>query len=355
MTWPDAFAPRLSLRLALLLLLPAMLLAGGCRSTSNRASGDPGDEDDEPGVGASGELSPPPGSAIVNRVRIVVGQEAITDLDLRVAADKLRRANRLRGRSPEAAAADFLIERAIVEIEARQESILVSEERMQTEVRRRMQFAGVLNEEDFHKRVERESGLPWDVWYDDLRFEIIKRQLIQVKITVPQATDSEIEQFYRRNRERVGFEVRYREMIFAPRDGSIAEESRIAQLAGDAYNRAAGAPANFGTLAQSIEGNVSPLRAIGGLHDFAGIQEIAESDQNVAGILFNTPVGSVSRPFRDARGRYTIVKVEARRPIPLDKIRDLIRDRLYFEKEGEAFEEWIARRKREVAVQRPGG
>lgn len=353
---PMPVLPDRLLRGSILLLLGAAIASAAlsCQSASTPLEDD--FEDDEP---VAGQERPAPapvddGSVIVNRVRIVVGEEAITDLDLRQAGDKLRRANRLRGRSPEAAAADFLIERAIVEMEARRESILVSEERMQNEMKRRMQFAGIVREEDFRVRVERESGLPWDVWQDDLRYEIIKRQLIQVKITVPQASEAEIEQFYRRNRERVGFEVRYREIIFAPRDSSIAEESRVSQQASAAYNRAASAPGSFGALAQTIEGNVSPLRTVGGLNDYVGIQDLAERDQNLAGILFNTAPGSVSRPFRDARGRYVIIMVEARRPVPLEKIRDLIRDRLYFEKEGEAFEEWIARRKREVAVQRLG-
>lgn len=295
------------------------------------------------------------GSIVLNRVRYVVGDAAITEADLADARDLVRRSGRLGGRNLEEAAAEFMIDRAIVNMEARRESIIVSDERLQNEVQRRMQFAGIIDEKEFRDRVERESNLTYEQWLENMRYELVKRQLIQIRITAPQPDDEEIERFYRRNRDRVGLEVRYREMVFAPRSAGIDEESRVSARANEAFNAASRNPAAFGDVARTFEGNVSPYRPTGGLVDFSNIQEIAERDQRLAMTLYSAPAGIVNRPFRDSRGRYVVTLVEAKRPIPLEKIRDVIRERLYFEKEGEAFEEWIKRRRREIAIIKPGG
>ena len=288
---------------------------------------------------------------IANRVRLVVGSLSITQIDINNQVENLRRSNRP-PRDPEQAAIDRLITRAIVNIEAERESIIVSEARMENEIRRRQQATGIEDFEEFKRVVSRQSGTPFELWVDDLRFEIIKRQLVQIKLTVPQPDEAEVEKFYRRNRGKVGIEIRYREMIFAPNDGSIAEESRVSKLAEQAFARVRANPSGFASVARSMTENVSPLKAFGGLQDYLPIQEIAERDQILAGILYNHAAGQVPRPFRTAGNRYVVVLIEGKRPVPLDKVREQIRQRLYFDKEDEVFEKWLEKRRSEIVIQK---
>jgi len=330
-----------------------LALTAACSSSAEReavSEGEIGAEADETVSPTDLPESERPGQ-LLNRVQLVVGDVPITQADIAEMEDVLRRSGEVRG-SVERAALDRLIERAIVEIEADRESIIVSEERIQNEIDRRMKFSGIENQENFRDRVQRESGLSWDAWVDNLRYEIMKRQLIQIKLTVPQPDEDEIERFYRQNRNRVGVEVRYREIILTPRNSTIQEEQRIARIASDVYSQASRNPAKFSEIARTLQENDSPLRPAGGLQDYVNIQELAEKDPRLAGVLFNTQAGSVSQPFRDSRGRYMVVYVERKRPVPLNKIRGIIMDRIYIEKQEEVFEEWIARRRREIAITR---
>ena len=286
---------------------------------------------------------------ILNRVRLVVGSISDTQIDIDNQVANLRRSNKP-PRNLEQAAIDRLIARAIVNIEAERESIIVSQTRMDNEIRRRQQATGIEDLAEFQRVVSRQTGSTFEMWVDDLRFEIIKRQLVQIKLTVPQPNESEVEEFYRKNRSKVVMEIRYREMVFAPNDGSIAEESRVSKLAQQAYERVRANPGAFADVARSTPENVSPLKNFGGLQDYLPIQEIAEHDQVLAGIVFNYSEGQVPRPFRTSGNRYVVVLVEGKRPISLCKIREQIRERLYFDKENEVFEQWMEKRRKEIAI-----
>lgn len=289
---------------------------------------------------------------VVNRVRYVVGEVAITDVDIQKMAEILRQ-TREGGANPERKAVDVLVERAIVSMEAERESIIVSEERMENEIRRRQLASGAETLEEFRKSVERQTGASFEAWADQLRFEIIKRQLIQIKLTVEQPAEGEVEKFYNQHRSQVGIEVRYREMILVPRSGSIEEEARVSRLAQQAYDRVRANPSSFGDIARSIPENVSPLRGLGGLQDYIPIQGVAERDVVLAGVLFNASPGMTPRPFRISGNRYMVVLVEGKRPVPLTRVREQIRQRLYFDKEDEAFEKWMEKRRKEIAIVTP--
>lgn len=286
------------------------------------------------------------GSREVNRVRLIVGSVAITDQDVLKMKKSLRKTRRGK-RNLEKLAVDQLIERAIVGMEAEKQSIIVSDLRLQNEVKRRMQMSGVSDENKFRKSIERETGASFDHFLSEMRYQITQQHLARIVLSVPQATDREIEKFYRKNRRKIGVEVRYREMIF---QGRGKTESEISRIAHQVQRQVRSQPASFANVARSHPQNAAASRVYGGLKNFREISEISLHNKILAGVLFNTGAGSVSPVFRDSRGRYMVIKVERKRPIPIDKVRDLIQRRLYFDRQGKVFEEWIEKRRREVAI-----
>lgn len=293
---------------------------------------------------------------ILNRVVLVVGDVAVTDMDMEYARKSVVKMANVRPirNGVEQAAIDLLIERAILEMEAKNESIIVSDQRIANEIQKKMDLMGLKTEMEFKRMAERETGIPYETWIEEMRYGMIKRQLIQVKISVPQADRAEIEAFYQKNRGRVGNEVQYREIAFFPKNSSIDEEARIQQLANQVYNQVRGSSGAFANLAKTHPENISSLRVYGGLSDFVAVSDIAQSDRILAGMLDNLGPGATSPVFRDERGRYVVIRVESKRPMAFDKIAPMIRDRLYMEKEEKAFTDWLEKRKKEVAIERPG-
>ncbi|MCB1172255.1 MAG: peptidyl-prolyl cis-trans isomerase, partial [Leptospiraceae bacterium] len=248
---------------------------------------------------------------LVNRVQYIVGTEAITAIDIREMKKQISYTDKGSG-NLEKKAINALIDRAIVNMEAEKQTIIVSELRVENEIRRRMQSLGVNREQDFEETISRQMGMPFAIWKDELHYDLVKSQLIRIALSVPTATEKEIETFYRQNKQKIGLEIRYREMTFKE-----ASESETARVAGQVYRQVVASPSSFATVARTNPANRSPTRAYGGLHAFEELSSIAQSDRILAGVLFNTGNGGVSRVFRDSRGRYMLVKVERRRPIPI--------------------------------------
>ncbi|MCE9599736.1 MAG: SurA N-terminal domain-containing protein [Spirochaetia bacterium] len=330
---------------ALVILLIAML---ACRSGEKKAEEKPAKAEAKVTVkpvtlSARGEA--------LNRVRIIVGEEPITEMDIeQMKKNMLRMGKPIRNLQEDAV--NELIRRAIVENEARNESIIVSETRIENEVNRAKDNAGVRDEARFKAMVEQDSGMPYSLWVDSLKYDLMKQQLIQIKISVPQPSSEELKRYYAQNAGRAGMEVRYREIVLQPQNGTLEEEARISQLARQIAERSRGSVQAFADLARSTPDNVSPAKMYGGQLDYASLSEVAANDRITAGVLSNLGVGQVSSPYRDTRGRYVLLMLEDRRPVAFDKIEDRIRQRMFFEKAEQAFEEWVVKQRKETAITR---
>jgi putative peptidyl-prolyl cis-trans isomerase len=287
-----------------------------------------------------------PGEA-VNRVRYVIGEIPLTQIDI----DNMKR--HLRGMkkfTSDKAAIEELIGRTIVEIEAKKESIIISDQRMDNEVKRRMEAAGINSEAAFRKLLEKETGFSYEDWYSETRYELLKRQLIMISVSVAQPTEKDLHDFYNRNKFRIGDELLYREIVFRPANMSVDEEIRVSDIAKKVRAQVAMQPANFSSVAKSHPENVSSYRGSGGLVSYSSIQDIIRKDQILANVLYAMKVGEVSQIFRDQGNRYVIVKLEGRRPVSFERVQNLIRQMMYMEKEDTSFAQWIEKKKGEIAI-----
>lgn len=287
----------------------------------------------------------------INSVRLLVGTRPITDIDYEdgSALVKLFR----RGRATPKEVENFLIEKSIVDQVAEEESIVISDERIDNEIKRRMEMAKETEEEAFRERIERETQVPFRLWKESLRYQMLRQQILQIKVTIPQPDEKEIEKFYKENAHRVGVELLFREIVF-PVAPTIAAEREIDRRARQVHSQVSANPASFGDVARSLPENVSPFKAGGGIRLWIPIDELAREDRILAGVLYNLSRGAVSPVFRDSTNRYRIVLLEGRRPVSLEKIREMIRMQLFYAKADESFERWIEERKRNLVIRKPG-
>lgn len=168
----------------------------------------------------------------LNRVVATVGTVSISELDLDDASEKYSKLQKhLKHedfrKSLRTRIIDFLIDRAIVDVVAEEESIQVNEQRVDSEIEKRMEVMGITNRKQFEKAMETSSGMPFELWVTELPYQIKKGQLLQLKIAVPPPSEQEIKAWYNQNRDKVGFEIRYRIISIAPENDSIQEENRL--------------------------------------------------------------------------------------------------------------------------------
>ena len=287
---------------------------------------------------------------IVNRGRYrIAAEKVITELDIQNMRQKLRLQGRKR--NLEAAATDALIERALVELDAQKNVIIVSEQRLQNEVSHRSLQQG-LSEERFKKKIERETRLPFTDWLEELRYQLIRQQLLRISLHVPRPTPAEIQRFYRKNRSKMGLAFRYREIVLTPQNNSLKEEARISAIGKVLERQVRMKPSAFARLAQQSPHNSSPYRKNGGLRPYQSIYDIASKNPILASLLFSHRKKRVSPLFRDSFNRYMLIKVESYRPLALSQVRHMILQHLYIEKEKDAFKKWVASKRQETLIEK---
>ncbi len=297
---------------------------------------------------SSGRQTKIPG-VIVNQGRYKIASSIITDQDIQNMQTKLRALGQKRNLKQKAIEA--LIERALVKKAAHHYAVVVSDARIENEIEKQSVEQG-LNRAAFQKKVELEFGLPFPTWSEELRYRLVKSQLIQFVLHVSPPTEKEIRSFYRKNRRRIGLEFRYREIILIPKNTSIKEERRISKLASSLHKRLSANPKAFATIARSASANASPYKRRGGLRPYQSVYEIAFHNPILASVLHNHPLKKIARPFRDSLNRYMIIQVQARRPLAFKRARPMIARQIYAKKQEKKFQEWLAEQKKQQIIQK---
>ncbi len=291
----------------------------------------------------------------LNRVIATVGTISISELDLDDASEKYTKLQKhLKHedfrKSLRTRIIDFLIDRAIVDVVAEEESIQVNEQRVDAEIEKRMEVMGITNRKQFEKAMETSSGMPFELWVTELPYQIKKGQLLQLKIAVPPPSEQEIKSWYNQNRDKVGFEIRYRIISIAPENDSIQEENRLYKELSDIRKSVLADPSSFALIAGSPR-NDPTLRSRRGMVEWISSFDLYKYSKITATIAAPLPNGGVSEVFRDERKRYSILKIEGKRPTPMENLRGGIQNILYRDKEEDTFYRWLKESRAEIPIQ----
>ncbi|MCS6972211.1 MAG: peptidyl-prolyl cis-trans isomerase [Leptospiraceae bacterium] len=283
---------------------------------------------------------------VIAEVVATVANTPITSIDLAHEMERMQRKKVvLRDkRNLKSHALDNLIGRAIIDVIAREESVTISPERIQNAIRREMDLRGILREEEFKKVVRRDLGLEFEEYKQELAQQLKTQQVLQLRVSVPNPTPSQVEEWYRQNKNRVGKKYTFR-MIFMPVHGN---ELQVSYKMREARAQAAGSAAAFAKAAAQYSQH--PSKARGGLMGEMRLDQIAQIDPVLASAVSNTPVGTVSQVFVGANGGYYCVRVESAKPIELDEIYDNVRAILYSQNEQIEYARWLKEQRKRIAV-----
>lgn len=282
------------------------------------------------------------GSVSISEIDYEYGYEAYTRLEKHLTGTNRRKPLRTR-------VLDFLIDRAIVDVVSEMESIQIDDRRVKAEVQRRMDASGASSKNEFRRKIEQQTGMNYKLWLSELPFQLKKSQLMQIRVNVPPPSEKEVRQWYYSNQNKVGFEIRYREIAIEPRNASVQEETRVYKELAEIRKEAVSNPSSFSLIASGPR-NDSSLRANGGLVEWIPTFELFNYSKIIAGVAARMSPGSVSNIFRDERKRYVIIKLEGKRATPLDRIRNGIQNVLYQEKEEQAFDDWLAEERENMHI-----
>ncbi len=287
----------------------------------------------------------------LNRIYAVVGKKSITEIDFEKGDDRYKKLFKTT-KSPykgshKTQVLDFLIARAVIEITSEEETITVNEKRIESEIDKIMENSGHSDRAVFEKYIAERAGVPFDVWVAELPYQIMKNQLMQVRVPVKSPSEEEIQKWYANNKTKMGFEFKFREIAIVPKTGSIEEENRVLTEI-KAIQKEIKKDKNAFNLISSGPRNNSNLR--GGFMDWSPVSDIYKSNKFIANYLMQIEPGTISDVFRDEKNRYCIIKSEGKRSTPIENIRRYIQQILQGEKVEESFDEWIRERRKELTI-----
>jgi len=234
---------------------------------------------------------------------------------------------------------DNLIERALIEQEAREQAIVISDEKVMSHINNIMKAQKIPSLDVFKKMVEEKEGISFEEYKEEIRQSLLTEMLVSLAIGVSPPSREEAYQWYKENKNKLGNEVHIKQIVIRPKNSSFAEEKRANELINQIRDRILKGE-SFEKLASQY--SEDPSAKNGG---DIGWVALAEMDPYMANTVFRMKKpGEISTVIKTQTG-YAIVKLMGSRPTSFETVQDRILNMLYQRNMGEQFKKWIVTRR----------
>ncbi len=284
---------------------------------------------------------------IINAIVAIVGNQIITSIDLKNEEILIKKAPTFFSPSKDSLqqrALDSLINKEIISIVADQESIIISNKRLDNHVQQEVKVRNLKNIGAFKKIVEKDAHLSWEEYLDLLRYKLITQQIAQLKVAVEQPSEAVIKAWYNKNKARIGHEYYYRIIQVNFTSGNIKSELRANKEILQAFKLAR---KNFSKSAKRYSKHPSASR--GGLVAWQAIDKVAISNPQLASVISQLPLQEISQEIRLGNAYY-LIKVEKKRFITLSRAKSKILTLLVGRKQQKALEKWFKQKQQVLAI-----
>ena len=196
----------------------------------------------------------------INKIQYTVNGTPISKFDMEQRISILKK-QKVKGNVKKRALQD-LVDRVIFDETAKELSVFIDEDSVEEELRARASRLG-FSYAEFVQKIQKEINIDSVSWKENVRYEMIKRQISQLSLRVKKPTAKEVQSFYNANKKSIGSEFTYREIILAPKNSSIQEEAKISKQSQEIYQKLKADPKQFAKIARTTSNNVSPTKKLG--------------------------------------------------------------------------------------------
>lgn len=194
---------------------------------------------------------------------------------------------------------------------------------------------------EFIKKIEDKEKLDFDIVFEELRVQIRRELVMSIAIGVTPPSKEEVKKWYQQNKGKVGFEVWVKHILIRPKGANLTDEQNANKKISEIKQRALGGE-SFEALAQKYSEDPGSAPLGGDI----GWTELHTLDPYFANTVFRMNVpGQISPVFKSSFG-YHIVKFLGKRPTSMEKIERMIMYKLYNENMTDQFRKWIVRKRK---------
>ena len=231
----------------------------------------------------------------------------------------------------------YLVQRSQYEQEAQKMGIEVIDEEVDKKLREVINEVAEGSRNKFLDQLK-QQGLTEEQVKDNLRMQILQREIYDAVTKDVKVTDADIEKFYEENKAQFTQPATRLVRHILVRCEKAAECETDKAKAEDIYRQVNGG-ANFAALARQVSEDPG-TKAQGGRYQAVKGQSAPEFDK----VAFELQKGQISRPVKTQFGWHVIQAVSeptAEKVTPLDTVKKTIEDQLLQEKRNKAVTKWL--------------
>ena len=282
--------------------------------------------------------------ALVDRVAINTRSRAITETEVKKRLEMVKKSKNL---SASALVAernriiDKIIDEAILEQIAEEETIIVSDEKVKNEIEKIMERAKAKDLDSFKKLIEAREKIPFEFWKEQLRIQILAELVMSIAVDFAPPSKKDVQEWYSKNKNTPAMtQVNVKHILIVPRSSSFADEKAANTQLEDIRNQILSG-ASFEVLA--ARHSKDPGSAVKG--GSIGWVFLGSLDPYFANQAYQMrKPGEISPVFKSSFG-YHIIKYLGRRTAPLEEIEDNISNMISMQSREEQFKKWIKQRR----------
>ncbi|MBN2039027.1 MAG: peptidylprolyl isomerase [Spirochaetes bacterium] len=243
---------------------------------------------------------------------------------------------------------DKFIDDAIVDQTAKKESIIVSPEKIDNQIKQIMARTNTRSMDDFIKQIEKNEKIPFEEYREELRKSLVLEQVMSIAIGISPPNTKEAKEWYDKNKKELGYEVNLQHILVKMKNDSFAENKRANNTAKDLFTKTS--KQSFESAAKQYSDD-NATRNNGGSLGWISLSDLAKQDILFANNIYKEfVIDNKKKAIVKSGSGYHIIKYNGKRRSTFEAVKNDIFNLLYQKKMAEQFKTWASRKRLESDI-----
>jgi len=284
---------------------------------------------------------------LLNEVVAMAANKPVTLMDLEIEKEKFLKNKEIPRdhRNIESQVLDMLIAEKIVDIVAEEESIIISEDKINNYIKQEMKARNIPGLPEFEKILKSDLKISLEEYKSELSKQLKTQQIMQLKVAAQIPKEDDLEKWYRANKSKIGNKYLTALVLMKYPADNVKEELRVNKLMNEVRLIAL---ENFSAAASKNSDH--PSASKGGTLPWLRLDQLAQEESPMlAQMVMQLKKNEIS-PVSKGESGYFFVKLLDTKSVELDDIKEQVRNLLYSQNQQAAFVGWIKEERKKVAV-----
>jgi putative peptidyl-prolyl cis-trans isomerase len=196
----------------------------------------------------------------------------------------------------------------------------------------------------FINHIEKTHYINFEDFFEELKSQFRKEQVMASSIGISPPKEKEILTWYKQNKNQIGYEVNFQQILIKPKKDSLIEEKKVYEQLSKIKKKISQGE-SFEEYAKKFSEDPISKKKGGKM----GWVSLTNMDNYLANSLFLMRKTGSYKIIKTPLG-YHLVKYFGRRPTPFKKLKDKISYKLYQENLEKKFQKWVQKKRARAEI-----